>query len=86
MSSVFWKIPKNIFEIIMSTVEKILNLVAQSGETNSCIEKKLGLSNASFHAWKNGKAKPSTDAIIKIARYFNVTSDYLLGLSDKPTS
>jgi len=33
--------------------------------------------------WENGKRKPNVASIYKIAKYFNVTSDYLLGLSDK---
>ena len=28
--------------------------------------------------WKNGKAKPSANALQKIATYFNVSVDYLL--------
>ena len=38
----------------------------------------LGLSSNALSEWKKGKAKPSSDAIIKIAEYFNVSADYLL--------
>jgi len=42
------------------------------------LSKATGLSNKSFSAWKKGTQKPSTDAVIKIAAYFNVTADWLL--------
>lgn len=38
----------------------------------------LELSNSSVTDWKKGKAKPSTDAIIKIASFFGVSTDFLL--------
>jgi transcriptional regulator with XRE-family HTH domain len=38
----------------------------------------LGLAHGAVTEWKKGKAKPGTDAIIKIAEYFGVTTDYLL--------
>lgn len=33
---------------------------------------------------ENGKAKPSIDLLLRIAKYFNCSTDYLLGLSDDP--
>jgi len=38
----------------------------------------LGISKNAISEWKSGKAKPSTDAVVKIANYFDVTTDYLL--------
>lgn len=37
------------------------------------------------HRWESGKNDPSADKIAQMARLFNVTSDYLLGLSDRTT-
>ena len=42
----------------------------------------LGLSNASVSYWETGKQIPSAEAVYKLARFFGVTADYLLGLSD----
>ena len=33
--------------------------------------------------WENGKRKPSVDSICKLARYYDVPADYLLGLKDE---
>lgn len=44
--------------------------------------KEVGISNSSYYRWKNG-AFPYLDQLITIADYFCVSTDYLLGLSDK---
>ena len=33
--------------------------------------------------WENGNIVPSVEMLIKIARYFSVSTDYLLGLDDR---
>ncbi len=42
----------------------------------------LQLSNASISYWETGKQLPSIEALYKLAVYFDVTADYLLGLKD----
>ena len=71
---------------MQKTIERILNLLEQSGESARKVEVNAGLSNASFQAWRNGRNKPSADAIIKLAKYFGVSTDYLLGLSEERTA
>ncbi|MBQ7973935.1 MAG: helix-turn-helix transcriptional regulator [Clostridia bacterium] len=39
----------------------------------------IGLSRTSSQNWRNHNSKPGTDALIKIANYFNVSVDYLVG-------
>jgi transcriptional regulator with XRE-family HTH domain len=34
--------------------------------------------------WENGKYTPSVETIISLAALYNVSTDYLLGLSDDP--
>lgn len=60
------------------TVERIQRLIQESGLTAKYVFTKLELSTNSLSEWKKGKAKPSLDAIIKLATFFNVTTDYLL--------
>ena len=43
------------------------------------LEKEMDITLSSIYAWRIGKAKPSFDALIKIADYFNVSLDYLAG-------
>lgn len=39
---------------------------------------------ARVHAWLNGEGTPRVDALVAIARHFDVTTDFLLGLDDAP--
>mgnify|MGYP002510692092 CR=1 FL=1 len=42
----------------------------------------LGVSNGAIGMWETGKRQPDLDTIEKIASFFNVTVDYLLGRED----
>lgn len=59
-------------------VDKILFLMKTEGMTAKQLTTALGLAPSAISEWKKGKAKPSAEAIIKIADYFNVSTDYLL--------
>lgn len=37
---------------------------------------------ARVHAWVNGDSAPRVDALVAVADYFGVTTDFLLGRSD----
>jgi len=49
----------------------------------NAITKELGLSSATATSWKSGTV-PNGAALIAIAECFNVSVDYLLGLTDNP--
>lgn len=44
----------------------------------------LGMSDQQVHRWENSHSKPDIEALGKLAKVFDVTSDYLIGLSDDP--
>lgn len=46
----------------------------------------LSLSKSLVSRWENGRAIPDTVHVIALAKFFDVTLEYLLGLSDKPQS
>lgn len=48
----------------------------------SSLAKKLGLSTRMISFYENDERIPPADILIKLSRIFNVTTDYLLGLSD----
>ncbi len=45
--------------------------------------KALGVSKQNLSNWENNNIFPSVKTLIKIARYFSVSTDYLLGLDDR---
>lgn len=61
----------------MNTYEIIKELAAERHLSVSELERKLSLSNGSISKW--AKSKPNTKYIEKVADYFNVSTDYLLG-------
>jgi len=63
----------------MDTIQKIVELLAKNGISGAKMSRDLGFSNAVFSQWKAGKQKPSIEKLTKIAEYFNVSTDYLLG-------
>ena len=58
--------------------EILKNLCKEKGTTPTTVVKQLGLSSSSATSWKNGKV-PHHGTLLKLADYFGVTVDYLLG-------
>lgn len=65
----------------MDLYEKIKELAAQKNVSIRQIEEKLSFSNATIRRWKT--QTPGVDKIQKVADYFGVTVDSLLGREDK---
>ena len=66
----------------MNTLERILTLQEEAKVTAKTIEDATGISNGSFSKWKKGAYAPSAEAVLKLAAYFHVSTDYLFCLSD----
>jgi len=60
--------------------ERIFKLISESGKSERSIALEIGLNITAFSNWKRlDNATPSAEAILKIADYFGVSADYLLG-------
>ena len=59
-------------------------LLSQKGVTPYRMSKETGIPSRMLGYWKDGERIPSSENIIKIADYFNVSTDYLLGRTDNP--
>ena len=46
------------------------------------LAKKMGVGQNTISTWEIGVRQPDYDMLIKIAKYFEVSTDYLLGLED----
>lgn len=60
------------------------SLCQNRGISPNALAKELSISSGAVTAWKNGRV-PHHNTLLKIATYFNVTVDYLLGNSEAPT-
>ena len=46
------------------------------------LAKFLGISQSAIAKWELGKTEPTASAIILVAKYFNESTDYILGVID----
>lgn len=62
------------------------NLMADHGVTAYKVSKETGIATSTLSDWKNGRSTPKQDKLQKIADYFNVSLDYLVGNSEFKTT
>lgn len=67
----------------MTLFERISELTKKQGKSLKDVAEELGLSRHAFYSWKT--SSPKAESLEKVANYFNVTTDYLLGRTDKPS-
>lgn len=63
----------------MDVIDKIDLLMKQKGVSAYRAAKDIGFSNGLFTQWRKHLQTPSADKLSKIANYFGVTVDYLMG-------
>lgn len=68
----------------MSITEIIKDLCTEKNITIAFLERKINLGNGTIRRWE--KSSPSADKLQKIADYFNVSTDYLLGRTNTKTT
>ncbi len=61
--------------------DNIKTLRSQMGLSQVELATKLSVSKQCVSNWENDNVQPSIDMLIKIADYFNVSTDFLLGRS-----
>lgn len=61
------------------TATRILKLIKESGLTAKDFAKSCSLSPGNVTDWKTGRAKPSVEALRKIAKKYNVQLEWLTG-------
>ena len=65
--------------------ERVKELRNSLGINQVEFSKKIGVTKQCVSNWENGYIQPSIDMLIKIAKTFSVSTDYLLGINDNPT-
>jgi len=65
--------------------DRIKYLREKNNKTQSALAKQLGITRASVNAWEMGISVPSTQYIVELARIFDVSTDYLLGVEKSAT-
>ena len=70
----------------MDIGNKILFLRKNKGVTQEQLAQTLGVSNQAVSKWESGQCFPDIQLLPDIARYFNVSSDELLGIETQSSN
>ena len=65
--------------------ERLKKLRHSKGITQKELAEQLQIGRSSIAEYEAGKKTPTGPVVAKIAKYFSVSTDYLLGLTDDPT-
>lgn len=66
----------------MDFKERLVQLRKELDLTQEQFAEKIGFSRTAISAWEIGRNEPSNSDTIKIANFFGVSTDYLLGKSN----
>lgn len=79
----FYLIP---FWYIIYSMNIVYKRIKELREERKLLQKQLaielGVSQVTIARWETGNREPSIDMLIKIAKFFGVSIDYLAGLED----
>ena len=64
--------------------ERLAYLRRKESISQKELGEKLNISHYTISSYEKGRSEPNDEIKVRIARYFNVTLDYLVGLVDQP--
>ena len=62
--------------------ERLKELRQERGLSIAVLGKQTDIGAASIFRWEQGESDIKSDYLIRLSRFFDVTTDYLLGLED----
>ena len=65
--------------------QTIRRLRLERGLNQEELGKRIGVSKQSISNWENGNIVPSIDLLVSLAEFFSVSTDYLLGRTERKT-
>lgn len=63
--------------------EKLKSLRLEKKLTQKQVADRIGLAISAVSSYESGSRYPSYEVLVQLARIFHVTTDYLLGMTDK---
>ena len=82
MSSVFTNFIEYNIYIMKIFADRLLELRKEKGVSQAKLAKELQVSYAVVCYWETDRSEPTAPNLVKIANYFGVSVDYLLGIKD----
>ena len=62
--------------------ERLRELRTERKLSQQELAKIIGTNNSSICDWERGRSEPSLEALVKLCQFFDVSSDYLIGMVD----
>lgn len=69
-------------EIFYNNYMKLKEIREENGLTQLAVAKYLNIKQNTYSQYENEKRQLPIDVLIKLAKFYKVTTDYLLGLED----
>ena len=63
--------------------ERLLNLRLERNLSQKSLVNEMGLALNTYVRYERGEREPAASVLVRIADFYNVTTDYLLGRSDE---
>ena len=67
---------------MMKLTKRLEELRIEKGVSQTQVAKDIGISKSAYNYYENGIKEPTASVLIKLADYFNVCIDYLVGRQD----
>ena len=80
-----WCLSQKGMVFYMEFKNRIKHLRNKKGITTTQLAAHIEKGEAAIRMWEIGRSKPDCDTLIKLAKYFNCKTDYLLGLAEPET-
>ena len=62
--------------------ERLKELRTEKNLSTTKLAEAVGVSDATISRWENGLRTPVIDNLLALAKFFDVSADYLIGLED----
>ena len=69
-------------ESLNSAISEILNRIVEISSMQKEVAEALGISVSCYGGYEQGYREPDLKTLIKLCRFFDVSSDYLLGIEE----
>ena len=63
---------------------RLKELRKSKGYTQIFLQMQTGIEQALLSKFENGERVPPTETLVRLAEFYNVSIDYILGRTDKP--
>ncbi|MBQ7831905.1 MAG: helix-turn-helix transcriptional regulator [Clostridia bacterium] len=66
----------------MRFCERLKSIRKECGMTQKDVYERLGISPNGYASYEQGRTEPNLETLIQLCRIFEISADYLLGLTD----